>query len=197
MAAPVLKAKAHDVAIASATVFTLNAIALLIFPPIGHALGMSEVQFGFWSALGIHDTSSVVGASMQYGPTALEVGTTVKLARALWIVPVTLFLSCFVANAAEGEKRKIKLKIPWFIPGFIAAAALVTWIPVTAPAGGFLKEVSKYMMIVTLFLIGANLSREKLKELGLKPVVHGVVLWIVLATLWGAAIHLGWVHCVK
>ena len=88
------------------------------------------------------------------------------------------------------------LKIPWFIPGFIAAA-LVTWIPVTAPAGGFLKEVSKYMMIVTLFLIGANLSREKLKELGLKPVVHGVVLWIVLATLWGAAIHLGWVHCVK
>ena len=196
-AAPVLKAKAHDVAIASATVFTLNAIALLIFPPIGHALGMSEVQFGFWSALGIHDTSSVVGASMQYGPTALEVGTTVKLARALWIVPVTLFLSCFVANAAEGEMRKIKLKIPWFIPGFIAAAALVTWIPVTAPAGGFLKEVSKYMMIVTLFLIGANLSREKLKELGLKPVVHGVVLWIVLATLWGAAIHLGWVHCVK
>ena len=196
-AAPVLKAKAHDVAIASATVFTLNAVALLIFPPIGHALGMNEVQFGFWSALGIHDTSSVVGASMQYGPTALEVGTTVKLARALWIVPVTLFLSCFVAGSADGEKRKIKLKIPWFIPGFLAAAALVTWIPATAPAGGFLKELSKYLMILTLFLIGANLSREKLKELGLKPVIHGIVLWLVLATVWGAAIHLGWVHCVK
>lgn len=195
-AAPVLKAKAHDVAIASATVFTLNAVALLVFPAVGHALGMDEIQFGYWSALGIHDTSSVVGASMQYGPTALEVGTTVKLARALWIIPVTLFLSCFAAPA-EGEKRKIRIKVPWFIPGFIAAAALVTWVPATADAGHLLKEISKYMMIVTLFLIGANLSREKLKELGLKPVIHGVALWIILASLWCAAIHFHWVHCVR
>ncbi|WP_176012944.1 YeiH family protein [Victivallis sp. Marseille-Q1083] len=196
-AAPVLKAKAHDVAIASATVFTLNAVALVVFPIVGHALHMDEVQFGFWSALGIHDTSSVVGATMQYGPTALEVGTTVKLARALWIVPVTLFLSCCVATAAEGEKRRIKVKIPWFIPGFLAAAALVTWLPATAGAGAHLKELSKYLMILTLFLIGANLTRDKLKELGLKPVIHGVVLWIILAAAWGAAIHFGWVHCVK
>lgn len=196
-AAPVLKAKAHDVAIASATVFTLNAVALLVFPAIGRALGMDEVQFGYWSALGIHDTSSVVGASMQYGPTALEVGTTVKLARALWIVPVTLFLSCFAAVPVEGEKRKIRIRIPWFIPGFLAAAALVTWMPATADAGHFLKEISKYLMIVTLFLIGANLSREKLKELGFAPVIHGVILWIILAGVWCAAIHFHLVRCVR
>ncbi|MDD3153235.1 MAG: putative sulfate exporter family transporter [Victivallaceae bacterium] len=193
-AAPVLRAKAHDVAIASATVFALNAVALLLFPAIGHALNFSETQFGYWAALAIHDTSSVVGASFQYGPTALEVGTTVKLARALWIVPVTLWLSWFVAPVPEGEKRKIRLKIPWFIPGFLAAAALVTFLPVTAPAGGFVKELSKYLMIATLFLIGSNLSREKLMELGLKPVLHGILLWIVLASAWCLAISFGIVN---
>ncbi|NMA21395.1 MAG: putative sulfate exporter family transporter [Lentisphaerae bacterium] len=196
-AAPVLKAKAHDVAIASATVFTLNAVALLIFPAVGHALNFSEPQFGYWAALAIHDTSSVVGACFQYGPVAMEVGTTVKLARALWIVPVTLFLSCCVAGAADDGKRKIQFKIPWFIPCFIAAAALVTWLPAVAPAGQFLKEVSKYLMIMTLFLIGANLSRAKLRELGLKPILHGVILWLVLATMWCTAIALKWVHCAQ
>lgn len=190
-AAPVLKAKAHDIAIASAVVFTLNAVALLVFPAVGHALGMSQYQFGYWSALGIHDTSSVVGATMAFGPEALEVGTTVKLARALWIVPVTLFLSMCVAPAGEGEKRKIRFRIPWFIPGFLAASALVTWVPVTAEPGSFLKELSKYLMIVTLFLIGANLNRGKLKELGVKPVVHGVILWVILAGIWCGAIHFG------
>ena len=188
-AAPVLKAKAHDIAIASATVFTLNAVALLVFPPVGHALGFTESQFGYWAALAIHDTSSVVGATFQYGTDALEIGTTVKLARALWIVPVTLFLSWFAAPVAEGEKRKIKFKIPWFIPGFLVAAALVTWLPATAPAGSFIKEISKYLMITTLFLIGANLSRSKLKELGIKPLIHGVSLWVVLSTAWCLAIY--------
>ncbi len=196
-AAPVLKAKAHDVAIASATIFTLNAVALLLFPAVGHALGFTETQFGYWAALGIHDTSSVVGAGFQYGPTALEVGTTVKLARALWIVPVTLFLSCFVATAAPGEKRQIKIRVPWFIPGFLIAAAIVTWLPAAAAAGGFVKELSKYLMIATLFLIGANLNRSKLKELGLKPVLHGVILWSILAAGWCAAIHFGWVRCAE
>ena len=134
-AAPVLKAKAHDIAIASAVVFTLNAVALLVFPAVGHALGMNQYQFGCWAALGIHDTSSVVGAAMSYGQEALEVGTTVKLARALWIIPVTLFLSMFVADAAPGEKRKIKFRVPWFIPGFLIASALVTWVPGTAEGG--------------------------------------------------------------
>lgn len=193
-AAPVLKAKAHDIAIASAVVFTLNVVALLAFPAVGHALGMNQYQFGCWAALGIHDTSSVVGAAMSYGQEALEVGTTVKLARALWIIPVTLFLSMFVADAAPGEKRKIKFRVPWFIPGFLIASALVTWVPGTAEGGRFLKEFSTCLMILTLFLIGANLNRAKLRELGLRPVLHGVALWIILAGIWCAAIHFGFVR---
>ena len=204
-AAPVLKAKSHEIAMASATVFTLNAIALWIFPIIGQYLGFSQHQFGYWAALGIHDTSSVVGATMAYGEEALGIGTTVKLARALWIVPVTLFLSWFIADKEDGEKKTFKLKIPWFIPCFIAAAAIVTWLPALFPAtenmisatGAFIKNISKYLMIVTLFLIGANLSRSKLKELGFRPVLHGVILWIILAVVWCCAIHFGWIKCVK
>ena len=200
-AAPALRAKSHEIAMASATVFALNAVALWVFPFVGHKLGFTEEQFGYWAALGIHDTSSVVGASMAYGEEALRIGTTVKLARALWIIPVTLFISWFVAEPEEGQRRKFQLKVPWFIPCFIAAAALVTflpqWLPATASAviatGGFLRDLSKYLMIVTLFLIGANLSREKLKELGLRPVLQGLALWIVLATLWCLAIYWGWV----
>ena len=140
-AAPVLKAKAHDIAIASAVVFTLNAVALLVFPAVGHALGMSQYQFGCWSALGIHDTS--LGRGCGDDSTVRRRwrwGTTVKLARALWIIPVTLFLSMFVADTAPGEKRKIQFRVPWFIPGFLIASALVTWVPATAEAGRFLKE---------------------------------------------------------
>lgn len=196
-AAPVLKAKSHDIAIASATVFTLNAVALLIFPAVGHWLGFSQAQFGYWSALAIHDTSSVVGAGMQYGPEALEIGTTIKLARALWIVPVTLFLSIFIVEKNPEEKSKIKFKVPWFIPGFLIAAALVTWIPVLKPAGVFVKDLSKFFMIVTLFLIGSNLSREKLKELGLRPVLQGLILWGILSVAWCIAIYSGWINCSK
>lgn len=205
-AAPVLKAKAHDVAIASATVFTLNAVALLVFPAVGHALDFTQNQFGYWAALAIHDTSSVVGAGFQYGPQALEIATTVKLARALWIVPVTLFLSCCVAPVAEGEKRAVKFKVPWFIPGFLIAAAIVTWLPELfgtesgiskgiVTGGKYLKDISKFVMVTTLFLIGSNLSREKLKELGFKPVLHGVILWIILSVGWCAAIAAGLVNC--
>ena len=190
--APVLKAKAHDVAIASAVVFTLNAVALLVFPAVGHALGFSQEQFGYWAALGIHDTSSVVGACFQYGEKALATGTTIKLARALWIVPVTLWLSCCIAEPpAEGEKRKFKLKIPWFIPGFLIAAALVTWIPALKEAGGFVKNLSKYVMIATLFMIGSNLDPAKVREMGLRPVIHGIILWITLATLWCLVLYYG------
>ncbi len=204
-AAPVLKAEAHDVAIASATVFALNAIALWIFPIIGENLGFNQVEFGYFAALGIHDTSSVVGASMAYGEEALEVGTTVKLARSLWIVPVTLFLSFFITEKDNSSSNKFKVKIPWFIPCFIIAAAFVTYLPKALPAaetyvnccGSFLKNISKYLMIVTLFLIGANLSREKLKELGVRPVLLGVILWGILATLWCCAIHFEWINCVR
>lgn len=193
-AAPALKAKAGDVALASATVFTLNAVALLIFPWIGKMLNFSQTEFGYFAALAIHDTSSVVGATFQYGEEALEIGTTVKLARALWIVPVTLFIATFVADKEEdGEKRKFKLKVPWFIPGFLIAAAIVTYLPCTAAVGGFFKEISKYLMVFTLFIIGANLSREKLKELGIRPLIHGVLLWLILSTVWCLAIYFDWV----
>ena len=194
-AAPVLKAKAHSVALASAIVFALNAVALLLFPAIGRLLGMSETQFGLWAALGIHDTSSVVGATMQYGPEALEVGATVKLARALWIVPVTLFLSCVAARREPGAPRRVRLRVPWFIPCFLAAAALVTCVPATARAGAMLRETAHNLMVATLFLIGANLSRGKLREIGAKPLLHGIILWLLLASFWCAAIYSGLVDC--
>lgn len=200
-AAPALKAKAHDIAMSSAVVFTLNAVALLLFPVIGRTLNMSESQFGYWAALAIHDTSSVVGATLQYGSTALEIGTTVKLARALWIVPVTIFLSCFVAGRESGEKSSVKVKVPWFIPGFLIAAAIYTFLPKYLPfcaeAGKFIKDISKYLMVLTLFFIGANLSREKLRELGIKPIVHGVILWVMLSVIWGVFIVSGIVKCAK
>ena len=195
-AAPALNAKAHEVAMASATVFALNAVALLIFPAIGHALGFSQEQFGFFAALAIHDTSSVVGAAFQYGEEALKIGTIVKLARALWIVPVTLFLACFVVGkSTDDEKRKLKLRVPWFIPGFLIAAAVVTWMPGLQSAGAWIKELSKYLMVITLFFIGANLDRRNLKELGIRPVIHGVILWMILASFWCIAIHSGMINC--
>ena len=204
-AAPVLKAKSHDIALASATVFLLNAGALWIFPFIGRVLDFNEIEFGYWAALGIHDTSSVVGASMAYGSEALEVGTTVKLARALWIVPVTLYLSWFAVAEKDENDSKFKFKVPWFIPCFIAASAVVTWLPKLFPAaenavnfsGSILKDTSKFLMIMTLFLIGANLSKDKLKELGMRPVIQGIVLWVILASCWCAAIHFDLVKCVK
>jgi uncharacterized integral membrane protein (TIGR00698 family) len=123
--APAIRAKNHDISVALATVFFLNAVALFIFPPIGHHLGLGQMQFGVWSALAIHDTSSVVGAAMQYGAHALEVATTIKLTRALWIVPVTLAIG-MVWNRGSGARDASKPRRPWFILGFLAAAALVT-----------------------------------------------------------------------
>lgn len=192
-AAPVLRAKSHDIALATATVFILNGVALLIFPPLGHWMGFDQTQFGTWAALAIHDTSSVVGASMQYGETALEVGTTIKLARALWIVPVALFLSFMVRKETHAETGKAKIKVPWFIPGFLIAAMIVTWVPGVKVVGDFLQTFSKHLMVLTLFFIGANLNIAKIKELGIRPLLHGVILWVILGTVWGGAIYLNWV----
>ena len=203
-AAPALKAESDDIALASATVFTLNAVALLIFPWIGKALDFSQNEFGYFAALAIHDTSSVVGAAFQYGEEALEVGTTVKLARALWIVPVTLFIATFAREKSADGKRNFKLKVPWFIPGFIIAAALVTYLPQLAGTGSalaeaagytgkLLKNISKFLMVFTLFIIGANLSRTKLKQLGIRPLLHGLTLWILLSAIWCLAIYFDWV----
>ncbi|MGI5868142.1 MAG: YeiH family protein [Kiritimatiellia bacterium] len=188
--ASAIKAKASDVAIATAVVFVLNAVALLIFPPIGRALGFTQEQFGLWSAVAIHDTSSVVGATMQYGEKALEVGATVKLARALWIVPVALVISLAVSRS-EATGGRAKLKIPWFIPGFILAAAVVAWFPSLAGPGKFIGGLSKYLMVATLFIIGSNVSLDAIRKLGFAPMLHGIVLWLVLLVGWLLAIQHG------
>ena len=181
--ASAIKAKPSDVAAATAVVFVLNAIALLIFPPLGRALGFTQEQFGLWAAVAIHDTSSVVGASMQYGDRALEVGATVKLARALWIVPVALAISLAVSrrDAAGG---RAKVKIPWFIPGFILAAAAVALVPALAGPGKFGGGLSKYLMVATLFVIGSNVSLDAVRKLGFAPLLHGIALWLILLTGW-------------
>jgi uncharacterized integral membrane protein (TIGR00698 family) len=179
--APVLEAEQHEVSVALGVVFLLNAIALILFPPIGHVLDLSQVQFGLWSALAIHDTSSVVGATLQYGHQALEVGTTVKLTRALWIVPLTVAVGLAVAHGAR-ERSGERPKRPWFILGFLAAAALATYLPSLHAAAGAVSEVARRTLVATLFLIGANLTRDTLRTVGFRPLVQGVTLWAVVGT---------------
>lgn len=191
--APVLRAKSHEISVALGIVFMLNACALFIFPPMGHAFGLTESQFGLWCALAIHDTSSVVGASLQYGKHALEVGTTVKLARALWIVPVTFFVGLVVARRREAVQGTSKPKRPWFILGFLIMAALVTWIPELRGPGQWVELIARRLLVLTLFLIGTNLSRETLKAVGFRPFLQGFVLWLIAASGSLLAITHGWI----
>jgi len=191
--APVLRAKHQHVSVALGTVFVLNATALLLFPFLGHLLHLSQHQFGLWSALAIHDTSSVVGASMQYGAEALQVGTTVKLARALWIIPVAFGIGFWQAKKVSSQE-KAQTKKPWFILGFVAMAALVTWLPELQTAGSWVNTAAKRLLVVTLFLIGASLTRETLRSVGIKPFLQGVFLWILVAGGTLTAIHWGWIH---
>src|SRR5215831_3939431 len=179
--APVLRAEQRQVSVALGVVFLLNSVALVVFPPIGHVLHLSQLQFGLWSALAIHDTSSVVGATLQYGRQALEVGTTVKLTRALWIVPLTVAISAAVARGAR-ERSGPRPKRPWFILGFLAAAALATYVPGLHSAAGAVSEVARRTLVATLFLIGANLTRDTLRTVGFRPLVQGVTLWAVVGT---------------
>ncbi len=188
--APAIGAKSHQTSVAMAVVFLLNAAALFIFPQVGRWAGMDPAHFGLWSALAIHDTSSVVGASMQLGPTALAVGTTVKLTRALWIVPVTLVLGRLWKHPGDGPKGPTKK--PWFIAGFLAMAALATFVPHLAEPGKVVAELSRHLLVATLFLIGAGVSREALEAVGVRPLVLGVTLWAVVASVSFAVIHAGW-----
>lgn len=183
---PILKADHEDMSISLGVVFILNAIALFIFPPIGHALSLDQHQFGLWSALAIHDTSSVVGAAMQYGKEALEFATTVKLARALWIIPVSLLLAFFM-------KSKSKIKMPWFIFGFILVAALVTWIPELSSFGHDISSFAKKLLVLTLFFIGLNLNINSIKKVGLKPLLLGIFLWLIVGSTTLLAIKLNWI----
>jgi uncharacterized integral membrane protein (TIGR00698 family) len=184
---PVLRPKEHEVSVALATVFLLNAVALFIFPPIGHAAGLTDAQFGLWSALAIHDTSSVVGAAVAWGGKAVEIATTVKLARALWIVPVTLAIGQW-HKRTSGAAESGKARRPWFIAGFVAAAALVTYVPGLQHAGHLVASASKQALVLTLFFIGASLTRSSLRAVGARPLALGVALWIAMAGLSLAAI---------
>ena len=181
---PVLRAKDADMSVALGTVFVLNAIALFAFPPIGHALALTQQQFGLWCAIAIHDTSSVVGAATAYGDQALQVATTVKLARALWIIPVS------IGTALAFKQPGVKIKIPYFILGFVAAMLVNTFVPAAKPLGPVLVSAAKLGLTVTLFLIGAGLSGAVLRAVGARPFVLGVLLWGVISTvsLW-AILH--------
>jgi len=176
---PILHADDEEMSVSLGTVFILNSVALLIFPPIGGALHLSQSQFGLWAALAIHDTSSVVGAAAKYGPEALIIGTTVKLARALWIVPLAL------ATAAL-KHSKSKIQFPWFILFFCLAAVLTTYVPAISPVSHSLFTLGRLGLTATLFLIGTGISRATLKEVGWRPLLQGVLLWaaVGLASLY-------------
>ncbi len=177
--APVIKAKPQAITVALGTVFLLNALALFAFPAIGHAFNLTQPQFGLWSALAIHDTSSVVGAGLQYGADALRIGTTIKLARALWIVPLTIGFGFYFR---DGSKSTTPTKKPWFILGFIMMAGLVTWVPQLQTAGHVVEMLARKCLVVTLFLIGSNLTLATLKSVGIRPLAQGVILWLLVST---------------
>jgi uncharacterized integral membrane protein (TIGR00698 family) len=184
--APAIEADAEEISVSLATIFILNSVALLIFPAIGHFLGLTPNQFGIWSAIAIHDTSSVVGAAARFGDEALATATTVKLARALWIAPVALFFA--LAYRKKNSGKKIKIAVPWFIFLFLLATVAKTYAPMEMIPSIFdsLVNLAKAGLIVTLFLIGASLSRRTLKTVGFKPLIQGILLWIVISivSLW-------------
>ena len=173
---PIIKAKDTDMSMALATVFILNAIGLFLFPILGHWLGLSQQDFGTWAAIAIHDTSSVVGAGAAYGEEALQVATTIKLTRALWIIPLALVTS--VIFRSEGKK----ISIPWFILFFIVAILINTYLLADYPqVGKFIAGIARKGLIITMFFIGASLSVDVIKSVGIRPLLQGVLLWIIIS----------------
>ncbi len=184
---PIADANEEEMAVSLGAVFILNSVALFLFPAIGFALHLSQSQFGLWSALAIHDTSSVVGATARYGAAALAVGTTVKLARALWIVPLSLV-------TAMTLKSKAKIQWPWFIGLFCIAALLNTLLPSFNPAFATLSRLGRIGLTVTLFLIGTGLNKQTLKKVGVRPLLQGLTLWIIVGATTLALIVANWIH---
>lgn len=173
---PIIKAKDTDMSMALATVFILNAIGLFLFPALGHWLGLSQQEFGTWAAIAIHDTSSVVGAGAAYGEEALQVATTIKLTRALWIIPLALVTS--VIFRSEGKK----ISVPWFILFFILAMLINTYLLADYPEiGKFIAGIARKGLIITMFFIGASLSVDVIKSVGIRPLLQGVLLWIIIS----------------
>ena len=173
---PIIKAKDTDMSMALATVFILNAIGLFLFPIMGHWLGLSQQEFGTWAAIAIHDTSSVVGAGAAYGEEALQVATTIKLTRALWIIPLALITS--IIFRSEGKK----ISIPWFILFFIVAMLINTYLLADYPEiGKFIAGIARKGLILTMFFIGASLSVDVIKSVGIRPLLQGILLWIIIS----------------
>ena len=184
---PVINASEDEMAVSLGTVFILNSVALILFPLVGWALHLSQTQFGLWSALAIHDTSSVVGATAKYGALALSVGTTVKLARALWIVPMTL-------ATAVIKRSGTAIRWPWFILFFCLAAFANTYSPALHSFCSEANRVGKIGLIVTLYLIGAGLTKETMRKVGIRPLAQGVLVWLIVALASLELIREGWVH---
>jgi uncharacterized integral membrane protein (TIGR00698 family) len=174
--APVIRAEEKQISVALGIVFMLNSVALFVFPVIGHYLQLSQTQFGLWCAIAIHDTSSVVGAASAYGEEALKLATTVKLARALWIIPLALLTTIFF------KEGKQKIKIPYFIGFFILAMVLNTYVPGIGSVSPYLVKIARAGLVLTLFFIGAGLSMQIIRSVSFKPLVQGIILWICIAS---------------
>jgi uncharacterized integral membrane protein (TIGR00698 family) len=189
---PILHADDEEMAVSLGTVFILNSFALLLFPPIGGAMHLSQSQFGLWAALAIHDTSSVVGAAAKYGQEALVIGTTVKLARALWIVPLALATAA-IKKSKPTVRGATGIQIPWFILFFCLAAVLNTYVPLIQRGSNAIFAIGRLGLIATLFLIGTGISRSTLKEVGWRPLLQGVLLWAVVGITSLYLIRIGWI----
>ncbi|HUB53016.1 MAG TPA: putative sulfate exporter family transporter, partial [Terracidiphilus sp.] len=185
--APITGASEEEIGVSLGTIFVLNSVALLVFPAIGSVLHMSQTQFGLWSALAIHDTSSVVGAAAKFGTVALAVGTTVKLARALWIVPVSF-------GTAMINKTRTRIRLPWFILFFCFAAVANTYVHLFQAAYPELKHLGIIGLTVTLYLIGTGLSMKTLREVGIRPLLQGIFLWVLVAAGSLSLILGGWIR---
>ncbi len=175
--APVLDAKNNEISFSLAVIFVLNAVALFVFPLIGHLLQMDQTHFGYWAAIAIHDTSSVVGACSAYGEQALQVGTTVKLTRTLWIIPLALCIAFFNKNKTS------KINIPWFIFLFLLAIIVGNYIPGMAETNGHLSWLGKKGMMVSLFFIGASINMDEVKKTGINTFMLGITLWFMISIL--------------
>lgn len=180
----VMKANENEMAVSLGVIFILNAVALFIFPPMGHFFGLSQEQFGTWAAIAIHDTSSVVGAGDAYGPVACELATLIKCTRALWIIPLAFFTMWYFRGQKGGE-GKSKVSIPWFILLFVVAMVINTYtpesaMPVMGPVYSALVAIAKKALVAVLFAIGASLSIKVIRQVGVKPLIQAVTLWIVI-----------------
>ena len=192
--APITDANEEEISVSMGTVFLLNSVALLLFPAVGWWLHLSQNQFGLWAALAIHDTSSVVGASAKYGAQALSIGTTVKLARALWIVPIALLTAAYMGRLAKARGEtgpRAKVKFPWFIVFFILASVAATYVPHFAKEYASLRHLGEAGLTATLFLIGTSLSKKTLEKVGLRPFLQAIVLWVIVGSASLAAIYTG------